>query len=180
MEDTIQIEWNVCLGDTSVQILDKLQEIMSETGHVPESFHTDSRKKVQVKCLDSVKKVASYAARFRPCYWGPGSAQTWKYNESRPATHFGNGERDELASVVKHASNRVLKSKKKGNPGMHFKSDARNNVMLVNMVLVGNQLCLFFAVKKRIRHKMPVQFLSPTAIVIGVSVVQDPENLEIR
>ena len=56
---------------------------------------------------------------------------------------------------------------------MHFKSDARNNVMLVNMVLVGNQLRLFFAVKKRIRHKMPVQLLSPTAIVICVSVVQD-------
>ena len=72
---TIPIEWHVCLGDTSLQILHKLQELMSVTGHARESFPdriifattvndiTDYiSKKVQGKRLDSAKEVASYAA----------------------------------------------------------------------------------------------------------------------
>ena len=35
---TIKIEWHVCLGGTSVQILHKLQESMSQTGHAPDNF----------------------------------------------------------------------------------------------------------------------------------------------
>ena len=35
---SMDIEWHVWLGDMSLQILHKLQEFMSETGPVPESF----------------------------------------------------------------------------------------------------------------------------------------------
>ena len=35
--ESIDIEWHVCLGDTSVQILQKLPGFMSETGHALES-----------------------------------------------------------------------------------------------------------------------------------------------
>ena len=34
----INIEWHVCLGDTSVQIYQKLKAFMTETGHEPKSF----------------------------------------------------------------------------------------------------------------------------------------------
>ena len=98
---------------------------MSENGHEPGSFPDRivftsmfndiaayGSTKVQGKCLDSAKEVASYAARFRPgnwCFCGPGSEQTWKYNKSTPTSHFANGGWDKLASgVFKHASNREI------------------------------------------------------------------------
>ena len=107
----IQIEWHVCPADTSLQILHKVQDFMSETEHVPESFPnriiftsmfddiTDCvSKKVHGHCLDSAKEVASFAARFKPgcwCFCGPGSDQTWKNNDARPAAQFAHGECDD-------------------------------------------------------------------------------------
>ena len=35
---SIDIEWHVCLGDTSVQILQQLKAFMLETGHEKDSF----------------------------------------------------------------------------------------------------------------------------------------------
>ena len=34
------------------------------------------------------------------CFDGPGAEQTWKCNESRPTSHFGNRRWDKLASVM--------------------------------------------------------------------------------
>ena len=86
---------HVCLGNTSLKILRKLQQIMSETGHEPESFPggiiltsmfndiTDTgRRKVQGRCLESANEVATYAARFRLsylCFCGPELEQTSKW-----------------------------------------------------------------------------------------------------
>ena len=64
-----------------------------------------ARNKVQGKSLDCATEVASRVARFRPGYWcfcGPGSEQIWKYNESRPTSHFADGGvGTNLASVRK-------------------------------------------------------------------------------
>ena len=66
-----EIEWHVCLGDMSVQILRKLKAVMSETEHEPENFLDriinditiwDSLK-VQAQCLAPAEQVATYAAR---------------------------------------------------------------------------------------------------------------------
>ena len=97
-------------------------------------------KKVQGKCLDSANEVATCAARFRPGYWcfcGRGSEQTWKYNESRPTSHFADGGWDELASVMtsepitsKHPVFKCsymlqtgLLTSKKRKPGTHVKNE---------------------------------------------------------
>ena len=69
-ETTLQVsrdtDWYVCLGDTSVQILHKLQQFMSETGH--DITNWESRK-VQDKCLAQANEVATHTARLRPGYW---------------------------------------------------------------------------------------------------------------
>ena len=78
-----------CLSDTSVQVLQMIKECMWETGHAPKSvpvriifasiFHDITNwesQKVQDKSPAQAKEVATYAARFGPCYWcfcGPGS-----------------------------------------------------------------------------------------------------------
>ena len=91
---SIDIEWHVCLGDTTVQILQKLRVFKSETRHDPENFldriifasmlneitKWESRK-VQDKCRAQAKDVVTYAKRFRPGYWCcccPGSEKPWK------------------------------------------------------------------------------------------------------
>ena len=128
--------------------------------------------KVQGKCLESAKEVASsYADRSRVGYWcfcDSGSGQTWKYNEPRPPAQFVNGEWGKLASVMrrdfitsKHSAfkcsnmlqTRILTSKKV-KPGMTEQNKPQNNLMFVTMVLACNQFCLFFAVKTCIQHKM--------------------------
>ena len=99
---SIDIEWHVCPGDTSVQILHKLQEFMLETRHAPPESFPDRTifasmfndinsweiQKVHNKCLAQANDVATYSARFRPGYWcfcGPGEEKTWTYNEGRPS-----------------------------------------------------------------------------------------------
>ena len=110
---TIQVEWHLCL----VQILHKLQEFMSETRQAPESFpgriifasvfndiFDNTSKKVWSGGVRTArKKLPPNAATFRPGFWcfcGPGSEQTWTNNESRPMSHFANGEWGKLASVM--------------------------------------------------------------------------------
>ena len=98
--ESIDIEWHVCFGETSVQMLEKLQGFLSKVAHAVESFTykiifacmfnniTKWRsQKVQDICPAHAKEVASYAARFRPsdwCFCGPGSENTLKCDEERP------------------------------------------------------------------------------------------------
>ena len=103
--------------------------------------------KVQGKCLESAKEVASsYADRSRVGYWcfcDSGSGQTWKYNEPRPPAQFVNGEWGKLTSVMrrdfitsKHSAfkcsnmlqTRILTSKKV-KPGKTEQNKPQNNLM---------------------------------------------------
>ena len=190
----IQIEWHVCPADTSLQILHKVQDFMSETEHVPESFPnriiftsmfddiTDCvSKKVHGNCLDSAKEVASFAARFKLgcwCFCGPGSEQTWKNNEARLAAQFAYGEWDKVASVMtteyitsKHpvfkCSNMRqtgILTSKTGKPEMHFKSEPQKNLMLVHVVLGVQSALAVIEVKIGLSTRCQFSFLSPTTI----------------
>ena len=108
----IDTEWHVCLGETSVQILRRLQVFMSETGHTPQSF-PDSiifasmfndistgrvrrcKTHVQLKRMkwllaqqesDFVVGVSVVLDRNRP-----------GHSEERPSHQFADGEWDKLA-----------------------------------------------------------------------------------
>ena len=135
---SIDIEWHVCPGGTSVHILHEPQELMSETRHEPESFPdsfifastsndiTDwENRTVQGKCLDSAKEVATYAAKCRPGFWCccvPGSE---KFITSK----------DPVFKCSKMMLQTAILISQRGKPGMHFESEPQNNLMLVNMVL---------------------------------------------
>ena len=55
---SIDIDWHACPGDTSVQILQKLQRFTSETGHGPESFpYKDVQRRHQLGKLQGAKNV---------------------------------------------------------------------------------------------------------------------------
>ena len=109
---SIDIQWHVCLGDTSVQLLHELQEFMSETGQAPESLPDRiifasmfiditnwESQKVQNKCLAQATEVAltrQDSDLVIVCFCAPGSEKTWKCNEERPSHQFADGEWDKL------------------------------------------------------------------------------------
>ena len=113
---SVDIGWHACPGDTSVQMLRRPQEFMSETGHEPESLPDKiifasmlnditnwESQKVQNKWQAEASEVATFAARFSPGYWcicGPGSEKTWKYNEERPSRQFADSEWSKLALMI--------------------------------------------------------------------------------
>ena len=115
---TIQVEWHVSPGDTSVQMLQNVQVFMSENGRAPDSspdsniftsmfndITAHARKKEQGKCLESSKEFelerscfsrSNILTRFLVLLW----SRTWKCNETRLTSHFADGKWDKLASVM--------------------------------------------------------------------------------
>ena len=126
------------------------------------------------ECLDRAKEVAACAASFRPGYWcffsGPGSEQTWTYNESRLTAHFTCGEWDKFASVMMReliTSNRpvfkcsnmqktgILTFKERETRSALQKRAAEQSHVREHGIGVQSTLSVF-AVKNWIQHKMPV------------------------
>ena len=109
------------------------------------------------------KRKGSCAARFRSGYWcfcDPGSEKTWKDNEERPFHQFADGGWDNLALrmisellISKHPlfkcwnvlqTGVLIGRTKGGGAGTHFKNEPENHLMLVQMTLACDHLCLFF------------------------------------
>ena len=109
------------------------------------------------------KRKGSCAARFRSGYWcfcDPGSEKTWKDNEERPFQQFADGGWDNLALrminellISKHPlfkcwnilqTGVLIGRTKGGGAGTHFKNEPENHLMLVQMTLACDHLCLFF------------------------------------
>ena len=83
------IEWHVCPGGTSEQILHRLQEFMLEN---------QARTTIFVSMfIDITKWESQNVARFRAvcwCFGGPASDKTWNFHEERPSHRFAEGEWD--------------------------------------------------------------------------------------
>ena len=100
--EDIDIEWHVCLGDMSVQLLQNAPESFPDPIIFASLFNCDSRKG-QDKCPAQAKEVATHAAKFRLVYWcfcGQDQKETWTYHEERPSHQFGGGEWDKLAPMM--------------------------------------------------------------------------------
>ena len=105
-------EWHVCLGHSSVQVLHKLQEFMSETGHVLEFSRQDHlREHVPRNDITNLEEVGSCKmnvwlkqeewplSQQDSGYWGccgQGSEKTKKCKEVRPSHLVADGEWDKL------------------------------------------------------------------------------------
>ena len=137
---------------------------------------TEYGRKMQGKCLNSAKEVASCTARFRPgcwCFCGPGSEPDLEI------PHFANGEWDKLAAMItsefyhqqmscvhvfKHASNRYLyiKERETWNACQNEQtkqSHARQHIAAQSTLSVLEVKILF-------RTRCWVSFLSSTKICI--------------
>ena len=135
---SIDIEWHVCRGDTSVQILHQQQEFMCETGHAPES------------CPDRIIFASMFNDRIN---WESQKVQTnvllkrmmWLFTQQESDLVIGvavvqNRKRAGNGMKNDHLITSTLQTVN-GQTGTHFKNESDNHRRLLNMILACNQLC---------------------------------------
>ena len=168
----MEVEWNIFLGFTTLQLCNKVQEFLSKMSEKPEEFtgriifvsmFNDISWRSQdneQECNADADLVSIYAKRFSPGRWsflGPGSEKKWC------STHIDRpqGEWDRVAELmmIKFAesghpvfratsplSRGTLKSKGGGKLSMHFCADGDTIETVFRTIIYVNQLSIYGAV----------------------------------
>ena len=146
--ESTEFEWNIFPGFTSLQLCDKVSNLLSSLGQTPETFTgrilfmsmsndiSCDRYDNKDECLKNAEFVKTFAKRFGIGQWsfiGPGSEKKWYPSENSPQ-----GEWDHVAEDMslqfaesRHPIFRAttplfrgqLKSKGKGKVSIHFSAD---------------------------------------------------------
>ena len=97
--ESTEFEWNIFPGFTTLQLCDKISDLLSSIGQTPESFTgrilfmsmfneiSCDRKDNIVECLKNAEFVKTFAKRFGIGQWsfiGPGSEMKWYPSENSP------------------------------------------------------------------------------------------------
>ena len=158
-------------GFTSLQLCDKISDLLSDLGQSPETFTgrilfmsmfndiSCEGKDNRQQCLRDADFVKTFAKRFgigQWCFIGPGSEKKWYPSENSPQ-----GEWDRIAEemLVKFAesghlifrsttplSRGQLKSKGKGKVSIHFSTEPDTVDTIYRIILSVNQLSIYGAV----------------------------------
>ena len=146
--ESTEFEWNIFPGFTTLQLCDKISNLLSSLGQTPESFTgrilfmstfndiSCEGKDNKQQCLRDADFVKTFAKRFGIGQWsfiGPGSEKKWYPSENSPQ-----GEWDRIAEdmslkfeesghcifrATTPLSRGKLKSKGKGKVSIHFSAD---------------------------------------------------------
>ena len=169
-----EFEWNIFTGFTTLQLCNKVQELLSKMSEEPEDFTgriifmsmfndiSWGSKGNEQECELSAQLVSIYAKRLSPGRWsflGPGSEKKWySTHESKPQ-----GQWDRVAEQMmltfaesKHPvfrstsplSRGVLKSKGGGKLSIHHCADQETIKTVFRTITSVNQLSLYGAVAK--------------------------------
>ena len=91
--ESTELEWNIFPGFTTLQLCDKISDLLSSMGQTPESFtgrilsmsmFNDIRYDNKDECLRNANIVKTFAGRFGIGQWsfiGPGSEKKWYPSE---------------------------------------------------------------------------------------------------
>ena len=97
--ESTEFEWNIFPGFTSLQLCDKISDVLSYLGQSPETFTgrilfmsmfndiSCDRKDNKEQCLKNAEFVKTFAKRFGIGQWsfiGPGSEKKWYPSENSP------------------------------------------------------------------------------------------------
>ena len=97
--ESTELEWNIFPGFTTLQLCDKINDLLSDLGQTPETFtgrilfssmFNDifcDRKGNKDECLANAETVKVFAKRFGIGQWsfiGPGSEKKWYSSENSP------------------------------------------------------------------------------------------------
>ena len=169
--ESTEFEWNIFPGFTTLQLCDKISDLLSHLGQTPESFTgrilfmsmfndiSCDRYDNKDECLKNADFVKTFAKRFGIGQWsfiGPGSEKKWYPSENSPQ-----GEWDRIAEqmllefaesghpicrATTPLSRGKLKSKGRGKLSIHFTADQDTVDTIYRITLSVNQLSVYGAV----------------------------------
>ena len=169
--ESAEFEWNIFPGFTTLQLCDKISDLLSSLGQSPETFTgrilfmsmfndiSCDRKDNKDECLKNADFVKTFAKRFGIGQWsfiGPGSEKKWYPSENSPQGAWDHVAEDMLLRFAESGhpifrattplSRGQLKSKGKGKVSIHFSADPDTVDTIYRIILCVNQFSIYGAV----------------------------------
>ena len=171
-EEPTEFEWNIFPGFTTLQLCDKVKDLLSRLGETPENFTgrilfmsmfndiSCGTKDNEEECLAHAKVVSLYARKFGTGQWsfiGPGSEKKWySMNEDSPQGIWDNIAEKMLLEFAESGcpifrattslSRGKLKSKGHGKLSIHLGATQETIEAIFRIIVSANQLSLYGAV----------------------------------
>ena len=162
--ESTEFEWNIFPGFTTLQLCDKINDLLSDLGQTPETFTgrilfmsmfndiSCDRKGNKDECLANAGVVKVLARRFGIGQWsfiGPGSEKKWYSSERSPQEQmlleFAESGHPIFCATTP-LSRGSLKSKGRGKLSIHFAADQDTIDTIYRIILSVNQLSVYGAV----------------------------------
>ena len=169
--ESTEFEWNIFPGFTTLQLCDKISDLLSSMGQTPETFTgrilfmsmfndiSCDRKDNKDECPRNANIVKTFAGRFGIGQWsfiGPGSEKKWYPSENSPQGAWDHIAEDMLLEFAESGhpifrattplSRGQLKSKGRGKLSIHFTADQDTVDTIYRIILFVNQLSVYGAV----------------------------------
>ena len=166
-----EFEWNIFPGFTTLQLCDKICDLLSDLGKTTETFTgrilfmsmfndiSCDRNDNKDECLKNANYVKTFAGRFgigQRSFIGPGSEKKWYSSENSPQGAWDNIAEEMLLEFAESAhpifrattplSRGPLKSKGRGKLSIHFTADQDTVDTIYRIILSVNQLSVYGAV----------------------------------
>ena len=169
--ESTEFEWNIFPGFTTLQLCDKISDLLSYMGQTPETFTgrilfmsmfndiSCDKNGNKDECLKNANFVKTFAGRFGIGQWsfiGPGSEKKWYSSENSPQGAWDNIAEEMLLEFAESGhpifrattplSRGQLKSKGRGKLSIHFTADQDTVDTIYRIILSVNQLSVYGAV----------------------------------
>ena len=169
--ESAEFEWNIFPGFTTLELCDKISDLLSSLGQSPEAFTgrilfmsmfndiSCEGKGNKEQCLKDADFVKTFARRFGIGQWsfiGPGSEKKWYPSENSPQGEWDHIAEDMLLKFAESGhpifrattplSRGKLKSKGKGKVSIHFSAEPDTIDTIYRIILSVNQLSIYGAV----------------------------------
>ena len=166
-----EFEWNIFPGFTTLQLCDKINDLLSDLGQTPETFTgrilfmsmfndiSCDRKGNKDECLANAGVVKVLARKFGVGQWsfiGPGSQKKWYSAENSPQGAWDNIAEEMLLEFAESGhptframtplSRGILKSKGRGKLSIHYCADQKTIDTIFRIIISVNQLSIYGAV----------------------------------
>ena len=114
--ESTEFEWNIFPGFTTLQLCDKIEDLLSDLGQTPENFTgrnlfmsmfndiSCDRKGNKDECVKSATFVKTFSGRFGIGQWsfiGPGSEKKWYSAENSPQGAWDNIAEENVAGICR-------------------------------------------------------------------------------
>ena len=166
--ESTEFEWNIFPGFTTLQLVDKTNDLLSNLGQTPATFtgrilfmsmlndFSCEKKDNEDECLRNAEPVKALARRFGIGQWsfiGPGSEKKWYSSENSAQGAWDNIAEKMLLEFAEsgHPTFRAttplsrgqLKSKGRGKLSVHFSADQDTIDTIYRIILSVNQLSVY-------------------------------------